>query len=225
MRAGDRLQPGAAAALEELCNRYWTAVYAYVRRRTRDVETAQDRTQAFFADLLERNLPAAADPERGRFRAFLLTSVKHFLLNEHAREQTQRRGGGVRRLSLDFGDGESRLRCEPADDATPEHLFERRWALTLLETVIARLEREYDAPAKRRHFELLRPALAGDKERLPYGEIGMELGLSAEAARQAATRLRRRYRELLRSEIAETVADPEDVDDEIRRLFEVLGRG
>lgn len=223
-RAGDKRDPGADAALAELCRRYWTAVYAYVRRRTRDLHRAQDLTQAFFTRLLERNLPASADPQRGRFRAFLLTSVRNFLANEHERDNAERRGGGVRAFSLDFDDGETRLRIEPGEDATPEFLFERQWALTLLEEVLAQLEREHAAPERRRQFELLKPMLVGDPDRLPFAELAARLNVSEEAARQAATRLRRRYRDLLRSEIALTVSDPADVDDEIARMFEVLGR-
>ncbi len=224
LRAGDKRHPGTEAALAEICRRYWTAVYAYVRRRTRDVHRAQDLTQAFFTRLLERNLPGAADPQRGRFRAFLLTAVRNFLANEHERTTAECRGGRARALSFDFDDGESRLRIEPEDEATPEHLFERQWALTLLDLVLKRLEAEHATPERRRQFEVLKPALVGGQDRLPFAELAAQLNVSEEAARQAASRLRRRYRDLLRSEIAATLADPAEVDDEIGRLFEVLGR-
>jgi RNA polymerase sigma factor (sigma-70 family) len=221
--AGRRDGFSAAAALSELCERYWYPLYAYVRRHTTDLHTAQDLTQAFFARLLEQNLPALATPERGKFRAFLLTSIKHFLANEHDRATAQKRGGAARHLSLDFAEGESRLHCEPAHELTPERRFERQWAMTLLDGVLQRLQAEYAATGKERHFEFLKPALTGDRERLPYDEMAASLEMTEEAARQAATRLRRRYRELLRAAVAETVAGPEEVDDEISSLFAVLG--
>jgi RNA polymerase sigma-70 factor (ECF subfamily) len=221
--AGRRDDSAASRALAELCRRYWYPLYAYVRRHSHDADAAQDLTQAFFARLIEQNLPAVAAPERGKFRAFLLTSVKHFLANEHERAAAQKRGGAARRLSLDFDDGESRWSREPAHDDTPERLFDRHWALTLLDGVLKQLEAEHAATGRQKQFELLKSALAGDRERLPYAEIGASLSMTEEAARQAATRLRRRYRELLRAAIAETVAGPDEIDDEIRSLFAVLG--
>lgn len=223
LRAGQRADAAAARALELLCERYWLPIYAYVRRQTPDAADAQDLTQEFFARLIEKNVVAAAEPERGRFRAFLLGSVKHFLSNARDRARAQKRGGDRRRLSLDFAEGESRLAREPAGHLTPERLFERRWALELLEVVVERLRAEHAAAGKLRQFELLSGALAGDRERLSYAEIAAALGQSEEAARQAASRLRRRYRELLRAEVAATVVGPEEVDDELRRLLTVLG--
>jgi len=156
--AGRRDDSAAADALAELCERYWYPLYAYIRRRQADAHSAQDLTQAFFARLIEQNLPAVAVPERGKFRAFLLTSVKHFLTNEHERAAAQKRGGAARRLSLDFDDGESRWHREPFHDYTPERLFDRQWAVTLLDGVLRQLENEYATADKQKHFELLKSA-------------------------------------------------------------------
>jgi RNA polymerase sigma-70 factor (ECF subfamily) len=224
LHAGNRRDRDADAALAALCERYWYPLYAYVRRRTADVHEAQDLTQEFFARLLEKNTLGSASPERGRFRSFLLTAVKNFLANQWDRANAQKRGGGLRRLSLDLECGESRLRLEPAHDLTPERLFERQWVLTLLDLVMRRLQGEYQALGKGGQFEQLKGALTGDRDRLPYAALGVELGMSEEAARQAASRLRKRYRELLREEVSHTVAEPGDAEDEIRNLFEAIGR-
>ena len=223
LRAAHREDRDADAAMGTLCERYWYPLYAYVRRRVADAHEAQDLTQEFFAQFLEKQYLAVADPQRGRFRCFLLASLKHFLANEWNRAHAQKRGGGRRRLSLDLECGESRLRLEPSHDLTPERLFERQWVLTLLDLVMRRLQGEYEASAKAEQFERLKGVLTGDRERLPYATLAAELGVSEEAARQAASRLRKRYRELLRAEVAQTLAEPADVDDEIRNLFEVLG--
>ena len=224
LRAGHREDQDSGVALAELCQRYWYPVYAYVRRRTTDVHEAQDLVQEFFAWLLEKNPLAGASPERGRFRAFLLTAVKNFLANQRDRAKAQKRGGGVRPWRVDLEAGESRLSFEPADDMTPERLFERQWVLTLLDLVMRQLETEYRVSGRAEHFERLKGVLAGQSDRLPYAALGAELQISEEAARQAASRLRKRYRELLRAEVSQTLADPGDIDDEIRSLFEVLGR-
>jgi RNA polymerase sigma factor (sigma-70 family) len=223
LRAGHREDRDADAALAALCERYWYPLYAYVRRHVADTHEAQDLTQEFFARLLEKQYLAVADPQRGRFRCFLLASLKHFLANEWNRAHAQKRGGGVRRLSLDLECGESRLRLEPWHELTPERLFERQWVLTLLDLVMRRLQEEVRASGKAAQFERLKDVLTGDRERLPYATLATEMGVSEEAARQAANRLRKRYRELLRAEVAQTLPEPADVDDEIRNLFEVLG--
>jgi RNA polymerase sigma-70 factor (ECF subfamily) len=220
--AGQRGDKSAEAALDELCQRYWYPLYAYVRRRVRDVGEAQDLTQEFFARLLEKNVLAAASQERGRFRSFLLTAMKNFLANEWDKAKAAKRGGGRRPLPLVFDTAESRLSIEPAHDLTPERLYERQWALTLLELVVDRLEREFVRAGKQAQFAALKPAIAGNQTALDYSAAANQLGMSEEAVRQAAHRLRRRYRELLREELAQTVADPADVDDEIRSLFETL---
>jgi RNA polymerase sigma factor (sigma-70 family) len=222
LRAGKRTDRQAEDALAWLCGRYWFPLYAYVRRRGADQNEAQDLTQEFFTRLLEKNVLDHAAPERGRFRSFLLTSLKNFLANEWDRANAQKRGGRRGRLTLDLESGESRISLEPAHDLTPERHFERQWASTLLELVVTKLEAEFAAAGKARHFELLKDALTGERRGLPYAEITAELGLSEEAARQAAHRLRQRYRELLRAEVVQTVADPGDVEDEIRRLFETF---
>lgn len=222
LRAGKRGDPQGDEALALLCGQYWFPLYAYVRRRIADMNEAQDLTQEFFARLLEKNVLDHAAPERGRFRNFLLTSLKNFLTNEWDRANAQKRGGRCERLTLDLQSCESRISLEPSHDLTPEHLFERQWALTLLDLVVTRLEAESIAAGETRHFELLKGALTGERGRLPYAEIAAELGLSEDAARQAAHRLRQRYREILRAEVAQTVAEPNDVEDEIRRLFETF---
>jgi RNA polymerase sigma factor (sigma-70 family) len=219
-------QPGgqaAGAALAELCQRYWYPLYAYVRRRVRDVSEAQDLTQEFFTRLLEKNTLAAASRERGRFRSFLLAAMNNFLLNEWDKAKAQKRGGGRAPISLALDTAESRLNLEPAHDLTPENLYERQWALTLLELVVERLEAEFAAAGKARQFVLLKPALTGSRAAIDYSAVAAALGVSEESARQSAHRLRRRYRELLREELAQTLADPSEVDDEIRALFTTLG--
>ncbi|MBI5758171.1 MAG: sigma-70 family RNA polymerase sigma factor [Planctomycetales bacterium] len=223
--AGQRLSPQSDRALSELCRKYWLPLYGYVRRRVTDVHEAQDLTQDFFCRVLERNFFAAADPGRGRFRAFLLTSLKHFLANEWEKGRTQKRGGGLSVIELDFAVGESRLSLEPAHEETPERLFDRQWALTLLDLVLARLRIEFREAGKEDQFEQLKPFLSGARERSGenYVDVGRAAGMTAEAVKVAAHRLRQRYRELLRAEIAQTVAQPGDVDDEIRDLFHVLG--
>ena len=214
------------AALAQLCERYWYPLYAFVRRRVKSIDEAQDLTQEFFARLLERNTLAVAAPERGRFRAFLLTALKHFLANERERGQAQKRGGGQRLLSLDFSpdfdSGETRFRLEPAHQLTAERLFERQWIATLLDRVMSQLREEFRAAGKLQQFESLKASIVGDETEMSYDEIGKSLGMNAGTARTAAHRLRRRYREILRAEIAETVSDPSEVDDEIGRLFEIL---
>ena len=220
LRAGRQADSAADVALESLCKRYWFPLYAFVRRRVATVEEAQDLTQEFFARLLEKEMLASASPERGKFRSFLLTAMKNFLANEWDRAQTQKRGGGHKQLSLNWAEGESRLGLEPAHELTPERLFERQWALTLLDHVVSRLQAEFVGQGQERQFELLKGALTG--KRSSYADIAVELAMTEEAARQAAHRLRKRYRVLLRDEILQTVADPSEVDEEIRRLFETL---
>jgi RNA polymerase sigma-70 factor (ECF subfamily) len=187
------------------------------------VHEAQDLTQEFFARLLEKNALAAASPERGRFRSYLLTSLKNFLSNEWDRANAQKRGGGRERLSLDWESGESRLSLEPIHADTPEREFERQWALTLLDNVVRRLQEEFASAGKSRQFELLKETLTGGRAAVDYSSVAAELTLTEEAARQAAHRLRKRYRELLRDEVAATVEHDGEVEDEIGRLFDALG--
>lgn len=223
LRAAQPDDSTARAALEMLCRRYWFPLYAFARGRVATVSEAQDLTQEFFLRLLEKNSLATATPERGRFRSFLLTSLKNFLANEWDRANAQKRGGGRERLSLDWETGESRLSFEPTHTDTPERGFERQWALTLLDIVVRRLQDEFATADKSRQFELLKETLTGGRAAIDYSIVAAELHLSEEAARQAAHRLRKRYRELLREEVAATVESPDEVEDEIGRLFEALG--
>jgi RNA polymerase sigma-70 factor (ECF subfamily) len=222
LRAGDRANADANTALTWLCERYWFPLYAYVRRKGRDVHEAQDLTQEFFTRLLEKNALAVAAPERGKFRGFLLASMKNFLANEWDRVRARKRGGGRPKLSLDLDAGESRLNLKLAHVDSPERGFEQQWAMTLLELVVAKLQTEFVADGKSRLFELLKGAITGEGN-LPIEDVAAELRMSPEAVRQAASRLRKRYRELLRAEVAATVEGPEAVDDEIRSLFGILG--
>ena len=217
------VEPGARAepALAALCQQYWHPVYAFIRRNGYSIDQGQDLTQGFFAVLLEKNYLRDAKQERGRFRSFLLTAVKHFLSNQKAREQALKRGGGQPHISIDPAEAESWYMPEAVDGDTPEHLFERRWALSLLEQVMAKLRAEFEKPGKAGQFDLLSPFLNGDAG-VGYETAAAQAGLSAGSLRTAVHRMRRRYRTLLREEIAETVAQPEEIDEEIRFLLKVL---
>jgi RNA polymerase sigma-70 factor (ECF subfamily) len=213
----------SSAALADLAQAYWYPIYAFIRRRIPDVHAAQDLTQSFFERLLETNTIAAADRERGRFRAFLLTACKRFLANERAKARTVKRGGGVLHLSLDFELGESKYGTQAVDTLTPDRLFEQQWAITLLARVLDRLEQEMEARGKGDQFVHLKRLLSGAGRSGSIAAAARELGQSEGAVKVAAHRLRQRYRELLREEIAQTVAAPGEIDDEIRSLFAVLG--
>jgi RNA polymerase sigma factor (sigma-70 family) len=217
--AGDRRTPQADGALEELCRTYWYPLYAYVRRRGHSKEDAEDLTQAFFARFLEKNYLAGLSRERGKFRAFLLAALKHFLANEWDKTRRQKRGGGVQPLSLDWMDAESRYCIEPADNLSPDKLYDRAWAVALLERVILRLRDDSAADGKAKLFEHLRPFLMVGKSAIPYPDVAAKLGLSEGAVRVAVHRLRQRYRQLLRQEIAQTLADPAQTEEELRALF------
>lgn len=212
----------ASAALEELCRTYWYPLYAYVRRRGYDTHDAQDSTQEFFARLLEKNSLSAVHPRKGKFRSFLLASMNHFLAKEWRREQTQKRGGGQPAFSLDVSAAEDRYKFEPVDALDPEKIFERRWAMTLLEQTLARLRVECSESGKADLFDELKGRLAGEKRQDRYAEIAARLNLTEAAVKKAAERLRDRYAELLRMEIAQTVSEPGDVDEELRDLFRAL---
>lgn len=220
LQAGDPAAPLARESLAELCGTYWYPLYAYVRRRGHGPEQAADLTQDFFARALEKGLLAEADPSRGRFRAFLRTVCGHFLANRRDHDQARKGGGGRVVLSIDPIDAEGRYARELADGLTPERIFDRSWALTLLGQVLDRLGREYDEAGKSATFEALRGSLAGDPS--PYAAVAAKLGTTEGAARVAAHRVRLRYGELLRQEIAATLADPAEIDDEIRALFAAL---
>jgi DNA-directed RNA polymerase specialized sigma24 family protein len=217
--AGQRDSPESEAALATLCQRYWYPLYAYARRRLPHAEDAQDRTQAFFAELLEKGYLRQADRARGRFRSFLLTAFQHFLAKQYEREHAQKRGGGRSFLSLDFDRGERRYHCEPSHDNTAEALFERGWALTLLEQGLVQLRQELAIAGKEHLFDCLKGTLTADAPARPYAELASELGMNPAALKVAVHRLRRRYRELILAEIAQTVTTPEEVEDELRDLF------
>ena len=219
LAAGQRALPEGEKALASLCQAYWPAVYVFVRRQVADLHDAQDLTQAFFTQLLEKNLVAVAQPERGRFRSFLLAAVQNFLHNERDKQRALKRGGGKPVLALDFLQGDSRYSFEPADTLTPERLYERQWALALLAQVMVRLREEYAKAEKEAIFDLLKGFLSGAGADTSLADIARQLGISANAAKVAAHRLRKRYRDLLRAEVAHTLADPQEIDQEIRALF------
>jgi RNA polymerase sigma-70 factor (ECF subfamily) len=214
--------PRAAAALAELCRVYWYPLYAYVRRRNYEVHEAEDLTQEFFARLLEKNFLADVDPEKGKFRAFLLAALKHFLANEWRSSQAQKRGGGQPIVSLDTSAAETRYRLEPSHNLTPERLFERQWAITVLDRVLAGLQAEFAAQGKQPLFEELKQFLAAEQPAEGHADAAKKLGMTPGAVKTAVHRLRRQYRALLRDEIAQTVANPEEIDDEIRYLLSCL---
>lgn len=222
LAAGKGASADAQAALEALCQTYWYPLYAYVRRQGHQLDDAQDLTQAFFARLLEKHYLQAADPERGRFRSFLLTAFKRFLCKERDRERAKRRGGGMKLLPLDFEAGERRYGLEPTHEATAEKIYEQRWALTLLDRVFARLRDEFDQAGKQKEFNCLKVYLTGEAGTPSYQDIAAELEMTEGSVKVAVHRLRRRYRELVREEITQTVTEPEEVDEELRHLFAAL---
>jgi RNA polymerase sigma-70 factor (ECF subfamily) len=221
--AGHGSAPEAKEALENLCRAYWYPLYAYVRRKGYAEEDAKDLTQQFFARLLQGDRLALADPIRGRFRTFLLTALNHFLINEWIKAGRDKRGGAVEFVSLHTGDPENLYAAEPADTRTPETVYEQRWAAAVMKQAFDRLAAEY-CDDRARLFEALKPFVWGEKAGTSYGEIASELGLNEGAVRVAVHRLRRSYRDLLREQIAQTVATPEEVDDELRHLIEIVSR-
>lgn len=222
LAARDRGTPQAAHALAELCAAYWYPLYAFIRRRGHDPDRAADLTQGFFARFLEKDYLTSVDPSKGRFRAFLLAACKHFLANAHDREVALTRGGGRRLVSIDRRDAEGRYLAEPAHDLNPERLFERRWALTLLDRALDQVGREFDRRGKGVLYDRLKVVLTGAEGAACYARLGAELGMTEDAVKKAAQRLRQRYREVLRELVAETVDEPGQVDDEIRALFAIL---
>jgi RNA polymerase sigma-70 factor (ECF subfamily) len=218
--AGDRGSATADRALDQLCRAYWPPLYAYVRRRIGDVHEAQDLTQAFFERLLEKRYLAQADPERGRFRAYLITAFKHFLANEWNKAEAQKRGGGMSRLSFDFACQDA-VHSKRSDVLTAERLYERQWAIALLNRVMDRLKREMERKGQGLQFQCLKEFIGGGGNS-SYVAPAAELGINESAARMAASRLRGKYRELLKEEISQTVSAEEDIDDEIRQLFRSL---
>ena len=221
--AADRESPESRDALSELCTAYWYPIYVYIRRQGLSPEESEDLTQGFFATLLEKDIFRGIDRTRGSFRSFLIACVRHFLANERDRQKAQKRGGGRTVLSLDFPSAESRYRQEGMSGMTAESLYERQWALTLLSQVLDRLSEEWQRGGRAKMFDALKCFLTGESGPAGYDEVGAELGMTAGAVRVAVHRLRRRYRELIREEIARTVRDPAEVDAEIQSLFRALG--
>jgi RNA polymerase sigma factor (sigma-70 family) len=223
LAAGNPSAPEARAALAALCAAYWYPLYAFVRRRGHEPEEAEDLVQGFFTALMENDGLATIDRTKGRFRSFLVAACTHFLANRRDYERTLKRGGGRSIVPLDRLQAEERYGREPAHEMTAERLFERRWATTLLDHVLARLEAELSVAGKTRLFEALRATLLGGSEKQSYAEVAAALGCSEGAARGAAHRLRARYRALLREEIARTVDGSSTIEDEIRDLFTTFG--
>ena len=224
MSAGSQDTQAAATALEQLCRAYWYPLYAYARRQGHNPDDGQDLTQQFFAGFLEKNYFRMADPERGRFRCFLLSSFKHFLANEHHRSRAAKRGGQYAFVSWDEADAEGHYRNEPATDTSPDRLFEHAWTLTLLDKVMNELRQEYVSRGQTKLFETLHIFLPGEKSELTYEEIGRSLSMSESAVKMAVLRLRQRYGQMLRLEVAHTVLDPNAVEEELRHLLGVLSR-
>jgi RNA polymerase sigma factor (sigma-70 family) len=220
--AGDTT--GCRDALAKLCETYWYPVYAFVRRSGASAQDAEDLTQAYFTRFLEKRFLDDVHPERGRFRSFLLVSVRNFLHNERDRERAGKRGGGRAPLPLHGEDGEVRYEREPADVLTPEVLFERTWVRAVLDRALARLEAESERELRGERFARLRPFLTGDGPEATCAEIAREWGVGESAVRVAVHRLRRRFGAVLREEVGRTVEDPAEVDDEIRYLLTVAGQ-
>jgi RNA polymerase sigma factor (sigma-70 family) len=220
--AGDSQRKEAHSALASLCEGYWYPLYAYVRRRGYPADQAQDLTQEFFVRVLDGRYLDRADPEKGRFRAFILTSLKFFLADEADRNRAQKRGGGNLR-SLEISSGEERYQRDPAHNETPERIFERRWALSVLDRVVEKLRNEFVHHGRPEHFERLKVFLLGQSD-APYATLAREMNTSEGALKVAIHRLRKRYRDLFRQEIADTVADPAEVESELHFLAAVLTR-
>jgi RNA polymerase sigma factor (sigma-70 family) len=220
--AGDPRQKDAQSALVSLCENYWYPLYAYLRRRGYPTDQAQDLAQEFFVRVLEGRYLDRADPEKGRFRSFILTSLQFFVADEADRHRARKRGGGML-VPLEFGSGEERYQREPAHDETPERIFERRWALAVLDRVVERLRNEFLQHGRPDHFERLKVFLLGRSD-APYAALAREMDTSEGALKVAIHRLRKRYRDLFRQEIADTVADPAEVESELRFLAAVLSK-
>jgi DNA-directed RNA polymerase specialized sigma24 family protein len=224
LSAGRKSSPQSDQALAELCQVYWYPLYAYVRRQGNSKEDAEDLTQGFFERFLQKNYLDGLSSERGKFRAFLLASLKHFLSNERDKAGRQKRGGNVPHLSLDWQSAEDRYHLDPPDLASPDRLFDREWALALLDRVIARLRDECAAAGKRELFEQAKNFLMMGPSAIPYATAAKHLGMEEGALRVAVHRLRSRYRALLRDEIAQTLTDPAKVEEELRSLQSALAR-
>ena len=221
LAAGGEDPVQAGDALAKLCETYWYPLYAYVRQRGYTPHDAQDLTQEFFARLLEKNTLAAITREKGKFRSFLLASLNHFVVDEWKKARARKRGGG-QIVSLDVEDAETRFRREPIDRLTPEKLFEQNWAHALLDTVFRRLQAEYEAEDRGALFNELKSSLTGARSSVPYAELATRLNLAENTIKTSVHRLRRRYRELLREEVAHTVTSTDEIEEELRALFRAV---
>lgn len=224
LAAGEQPSADASAALTTLCETYWYPLYAFLRGRGHSPADAEDLTQAFFAAILQKQVIRQADPAKGRFRSFLLKCLQNFDANAHARNTAAKRGGGIPALSLEFEQGERRWKIEPASADNPERSFDRRWALALLDRVMSRLEAEAARAGKLAHFEALKPYLTGDQPQLSYSATARSLEISEGAVKVAVHRLRKKFRETIRDEIAQTVSSAAEVEDELRHLWSAVSR-
>jgi RNA polymerase sigma factor (sigma-70 family) len=222
LTAGQSASPQAAAALEQLCRAYWYPLYAYVRRKGYEVADAQDLTQEFFARLIEKHDLGAVDRRKGKFRSFLLASLEHFLAKEWTRAHRLKRGGGKTIISWDGCDPEEQYKLEPCGELSAERIYERRWALTVLEQAMSALSADYGAAGKQPLFDELKPFLSGEDDTISYPELAARLQISEGAVRVAVHRMRQRYGESVREEIAKIVQRPEEIEEELRHLFAVL---
>jgi RNA polymerase sigma-70 factor (ECF subfamily) len=223
LSAQEKNSPRSAAALETLCRTYWYPLYAFVRRQSRNAEDAQDLVQEFFARLLEKDYLKSVAQEKGKFRTFLLVAFKRFLANAWDRQHARKRGGFTPILSIDQATAESRFAAELADSDQPDSLFDRHWAMTLLEGTMKLLQDEYVSTGRARLFESLKDLLVKEDSRLPYSAVATGLNLTEAAVKMAVHRLRLRYREILKAQIAQTVSSPQEVEEEIRHLFAAFG--
>ena len=225
LAAGQHVSPQAAAALEQLCRTYWYPLYAFIRRQGYGAEEAEDFVQGFFQRLLARDFLKKASRDRGRFRSFLLTLLKHFLGDERDRQGALKRGGATVFVALEDEDAEARFQAELAVEDTPDHFFDRAWAQSVMRSAWGRLKAEHEADGKAEAFSRLKPFLSRVARDGEYAELGQRLGANAHAIGMAVSRLRQRYRECVRTEIAHTVTTPVEVDEEMHYLLEVLGAG
>jgi RNA polymerase sigma factor (sigma-70 family) len=222
LAGGARNAPEVQEALARLCSSYWYPLYVFIRRQGNSADDAEDLTQEFFTRFLEKDFLSTVEKSRGKFRTFLLACCQHFLANQRDFARAKKRGGGQPVLSLDFQGAADRYRAEPVTDESAEKLFERRWAMTVLDQALEQLQREYPADGDGNLYNSLKKILVGGTDALSYSQIGADLGMNEEAVRKAAQRLRQRYRSVLRERIADTVDEPERIDDEIRDLFAAL---
>jgi len=222
LRAQERNTPLAQHALEQLCRVYWYPLYGFVRRSGYDVATAEDLTQDFFVRVTQKDFLHSVDRSKGKFRSFLLASLKNFLANERARSRAAKRGGGRLNFSLDAEMAENRFKAEPFHEATPEKAFDRTWAMTLLDNALARLKQEYVERGSADLFDAVQPYLSGDRDQSDYAAVAARLNTTEAAIKMAVVRLRRRYGQMLRAKVGQTVASEAELNEELRHLFTAL---